>query len=134
MKTIFGPDKLIGKILPQQSASSDGLFFVSQFVIGFQYGNRHFAFNTLTKHCVELGAALEDFPPVSAGEIGASADLTELLRRRFLVPAGMNECAVYEGVSALKRAFLRKQGYSTFTVMPTLACNARCVYCYEAGL
>lgn len=134
MKTIFGPDKLIGKILPQQSASSDGLFFVSQFVIGFQYGNRHFAFNTLTKHCVELSIALESFAPVSAGEISEKSELTELMRMRFLVPEAANECAVYEGVSALKRAFLRKKGYSTFTIMPTLACNARCVYCYEAGL
>lgn len=134
MKTIFGPDKLIEKILPEQSARPDSLFFVSQFVIVFEYKNRHFAFNTLTKHCVETGFRLECGRAFTSGEIASCEELTDLMRRRFLVPDGANECAVYEGVSALKRAFLKKKGYSTYTVLPTLACNARCVYCYEQGL
>jgi sulfatase maturation enzyme AslB (radical SAM superfamily) len=58
----------------------------------------------------------------------------ELIESMFLVPEGRDETAFYNGVSRVMRAYNAKKGWRLFTVLPTTACNARCVYCYEEGI
>lgn len=84
-----------------------------------------YVFNNLTKQCIE-GTL-----PATA-RVGEGYD--ELICAQFLVPSDKDECAYYNEISALMRAFNRKKGIKSYTILPTFRCNARCIYCYEEGV
>ncbi len=125
MTIIQEPDAALKKILRGQKLQPDVYYVPSQFAFPFDHNGKHYIYNTLTKQCVETEL------PISAG-IGEGAD--ELIEGYFLVPEGKDECALYESVSTLKRTYSRKKEIVGYTILPTLACNARCVYCYEEGM
>lgn len=60
-----------------------------------------------------------------------------LIRHRFLVPEGTDEPAFADKVLGVVAA-LDKNGAehkaTSFTILTTTDCNARCYYCYEAGV
>ena len=114
-------DALLQKLLPPQKLRPDVLYRPSQFAL--QVGHR--VWNTLTQECLET-----ELP--QAAYAGQGCD--ELIRRYFLVPEGKDECGFYESISSLTRAYHHKAGYRGYIILPTLGCNARCVYCYEQGM
>ena len=122
---VLPPDAALMKILPLVKPLPDLVYAVSCFVLPFEHRGKSYAFNTLTRQCLEA-------------EIPASAKAGEgfdaLIGRRFLVPENQDECASYLAISSLMRTYTRKKGIGTYTVMPTLGCNARCFYCYQDGM
>ena len=124
MKEIRKPDKTLVKLLPRQKPTPGVVYVRSQFTLSFERDGKSYAFNTLTRQFVE--ATLPE--RCKAGE-----GCDELIETLFLVPEGKDECAFYNSISALMRAFARKKGNGGYTILPTMACNARCVYCYEEG-
>ena len=125
MKTIREADSRASRLLPAQKPDRSILYVPSQFAFAFEEGGRHYVFSTLTKQCVE--SVLPDHARAGEG-------FDDLIESRFLVPQGLDECAIYEGMSRLYRIRTKKNHITSFTVLPTTACNARCVYCYEAGM
>ena len=58
----------------------------------------------------------------------------ELAELRFLVEEDFREEDLYFLVLQVLRSLEKKpDGCSSYTILPTTACNARCVYCYEDG-
>ena len=119
------PDAILAKLLPAERPHPGTAYVPSQFALSFAHKGKNYLFNTLTKQC------LEGTLPATA-QPGEGFD--ELIAARFLVPAGKDECAFYNQISTLMRAYKRKKGLRAYTVLPTLGCNARCVYCYEEGM
>ena len=119
------PDQSLANLLPPARPQPGLRYVPSQFTFPFEDGGRQYVFNTLTKQL------LEGTLPESA-VAGEGCD--ELIAAQFLVPEGKDECALYHSISALIRMYHRKKGYRGYTILPTLACNARCVYCYEEGM
>ena len=113
-------DALLRKVLPPQTPKPGVVYRPSLYALSVD-GR---VWNTLTQQCLE-------------GELPAAARAGEgfdgLIRDYMLVPEGKDECRFYESISALMRAYHQKKGYRGYTVLPTMACNARCVYCYEQG-
>ena len=122
MNTLHEADKTLSKLLPPVEAKLGITYVPSCFSLPFEHEGKRYVFNTLTKQCVET--VLPD--SARAGE-GYDA----LIRALFLVPEDKDECAYYNSISALLRAFGQTQGIQGYTILPTLGCNARCVYCYE---
>lgn len=124
MKIIREGDGTLKKILPPAGLSAEAVYIPSQYALPFAHRGRNYIFHTLTRQCVE-------------GKLPAHAKAGEgsddLIRARFLVPEGSDECGLYSKISALLRAYSQKEGVRGYTILPTFACNARCVYCYEAG-
>ena len=125
MIEIRKPDATLAKLLPPVRLRADVNYIPSQFVLPFEQDGTRYVFHNLTKQCIE-------------GELPASArageGCDELIAAQFLVPEDKDECAYYNQISALMRAYTRKKGVREYVIMPTLGCNARCVYCYEEGM
>ena len=52
-----------------------------------------------------------------------------------MVPEHKNEAESGVSFCKIARALkMKKEGYSSFTILPTTACNAWCVYCFEQEL
>ena len=125
MKEICKADQAIAKILPPVRPASDLVYVPSQFTLSFARKGKRYIYNTLTRQCLEAELPLR----CKAGE-----GHDELIRSLFLVPEGKDECGFYNSVSSLLRVYSHKEGRKGYTILPTLACNARCVYCYEEGM
>ena len=134
MREIWPADPLAGKVLRGQSAVDGRRYRRSQFCLPFEAGGLMYLFHTLTRQCLRLdGAALPEAPFVyDAAEAGDA--LRTLIERRFLVPVEQDECALYEGAIRVMRKLVQRSGMHTYTILPTTACNARCVYCFEADM
>ena len=125
MTEIRKPDATLEKFLPHVRLLPDITYVPSQFILPFGHNGKQYVFHNLTKQCIE-GTL-----PKSA-QVGEGYD--ELITARFLVPEGKDECTYYNQISALMRAYTRKRGFREYTILPTLGCNARCIYCYEEGM
>ena len=125
MIVIHKSDAVLTKLLPPILPRHDINYIPSQFTLPFEHRGKAYVFHTLTKQCIE-GCLPE------AARKGEGFD--ELIAAQFLAPEDKDECAYYQQISALARAFTRKKGIGSYTILPTLGCNARCVYCYEEGM
>ena len=125
IKEICKADSLLSKILPPIKPCYGILYIPSQFAISFEYKNRHYVFNTLTKQCLET---------VLPETLWAGTDKDFLIENMFMVPKDKDEAAYYSSISTLIRAYKKKKGIEVYTILPTLGCNARCIYCYEEGM
>ena len=113
-------DAALRRVLPPQTPQPNVTYRPSMYALSAE-GR---VWNTLTQQCVE-------------GRLPETARAFEgwddLIRSYMLVPEGKDEVRFYMELSALMRACLKSNGYRGYTVLPTLCCNARCVYCYEQG-
>lgn len=82
----------------------------------------------------------KNYPHIRAkrGAISFDANnplMVELCEKHFFVPEHVNEAKFYQDTHTLLRKLaLKKQGYSSYTILSTMLCNARCAYCFEVGL
>ena len=125
MNEIQKPDKNLIKILPKVNVSDENIYVPSQYVISFDHNGKNYLFNNLTKHIVE-----GTLP--SSAKAGEGYD--DLIMAMFLVPEEKDECLYYNSISNLMRTFSYKKGIRSYTILPTLGCNAKCIYCYEEGM
>ena len=125
MKEICKPDAALAKLVLPKKAQSGFVYVPSQYALPFSHNGRQYVFNTFTKQLIE-------------GELPSSAHAGEgfddWIEAMYLVPEDKDECAFYESTARMLRLFGKKKGVSGYTIMPTLGCNARCVYCYEEGV
>ena len=126
MKEICKPDAALAKLVLPQKAQPGISYIPSQYVLSFSYNGNQYVFNVFTKQLIEV----EQEIPASAR---AGERYDDLIEAMFLVPEGKNECATYESITRMMRLYGKKKGVPGYTIMPTLGCNARCVYCYEEG-
>lgn len=132
MRELAKPDGTLKKILPAQKLHPDTEYVRSQFTLPFAHKERNIIYSTLTRQLWELDQPLGE--RFTTSEIETDEDLSTLMQGYFLVPEGKDECAFYEGVSRMLRTLKKPKGIKGYTILPTLACNARCVYCYEEGM
>lgn len=134
MLEIHTRDRLLKKLLLLQTIEPDAIYRLSRFVIPFVYKSRPCLFSTLTKQGFELSEAIAPTRRFFASEIESNAELFILMQGYFLLPVDMDENELYLTISNMLRMYFQKRGIAGYTVLPTFACNARCVYSYEEGI
>ena len=89
------------------------------------------AFNSLTGEFVELTA--KEYDIVNSEIIDDICDAEHLIKKYFLVPLEHDDIQLADEVRSFLDLFEKKEGYRSYTIFTTMACNARCFYCYEFG-
>ena len=88
-------------------------------------GKKQYIYNTLYDSFVRLDGSIEQILEENNTEI-----IQALLRQGIIVNANNDELSKLKEICTCK---LKHKKCYHFTITPTLSCNARCFYCYEAG-
>ena len=139
MKILKHGDERVIKIIKKKHLDGDAGYKVSQFVYQFSEGGRYLLRNTLTKETAELTQSeWKAFEQVrnngAEREYIDNNGLLQLALTGYIVENDLDEIQQYQSVVFLLKTMAKeKPGLKGYTILPTTACNARCVYCYEEG-
>lgn len=132
MKQIRKPDEKIFKLIEVTGVQVNTPLCLSQFAVPLLINDQNILFHTLTRECLIL-----DEEPVPDHDSEYSYDGSDyckmLVSHRFLVKKGTDEAEMYRGLLKVLRALHRPEGITSYTILPTTYCNARCFYCFELG-
>ena len=124
MNSLHKPDAVFARLFLPQKLQPGTCYIPSQFTLPFVHNGKSYVFNVLTKEFLQAELPAKTY----AGEI-----YDALIKAMFLVPEDKDECAYYESVFSMLRLYAGQKKTASYTIFPTLGCNARCVYCYEEG-
>lgn len=134
MITIVEPQRHIADLWGKQSVDEQCTYRMMRYVLRVEHEGRVLLHNVVTGQLVVLSLAetsLLEQLPMQYNEV-----LKSLVDGHYLVSDQFDE---YQQVVKIRKVLMmldnaqRDPGYTTFTILPTTACNARCYYCFEQG-
>ena len=140
MKIIKNGNVSVSKLIEKRDFDSENFFRLSDFAYMFSTEEHHLIQYTLTGMLVEFSDDewsvinnLQDHQ-IKGYELDKSG-LSELIRKRVIVESDTDEYQHYSlVVHVLKTMSNKNDGVKSYIILPTTACNARCIYCYEEGM
>lgn len=108
--------------------NSKKLYCKSKFNIIINKNDKYFVYNTLSKALAELSN--EEHNILFENTIVSELTIP-MIKAGFLVPNDCNEIIRLKEFLSVNKMFVNNKGFSTYTILPTLDCNARCYYCFE---
>ena len=138
MKLIRTGDNKVLKIISCDKIDDNDEYRLSLFTYLFSEGERYLIKNTLSLEVYELTEnewnAVRDHKTIS-GKCIREKEIGQLVFSRCLVKNDHDDVRLYDQVIFLLKAMnKRRKGIGSYTILPTTACNARCIYCYEEGI
>ena len=128
MKSIKPAEKTILSLITQKVPEQGTIMKRSMFVLAYTINGKLYLFHTLSRECFEYdGNRIDDMIRIDHPD----EQLEYLITHRFYVNENADECQTYCSIISMLRMIKSKKGYSTYTILPTTLCNARCFYCYE---
>ncbi|MBQ6767217.1 MAG: hypothetical protein IJP46_00905, partial [Prevotella sp.] len=124
MKIIIPTASMFEQVVGRQKRTDGERYRLMTYVVQQPVTDGLLLYNTLTCSMVLL-------QPDEAADITAQQ---ELIDRWFLVPQEHDDqklCRQVRQMAALLT--LAPKVVTTYTILPTTGCNARCFYCYEQG-
>jgi len=137
MKVLYEGSDRIKKITGKKPVEAD--YRLSGFVYLYNRDDVYRIKNTMT--CEILGLTKDEFEFVSSlkEKTATLQEITDLglehlVQSRFFVDKSYDEVKHYKDVVFILKTMQKAvKGFSKYTILPTTGCNARCVYCFEAG-
>lgn len=132
-------DRKVANIL-QSKLLPDREYHLSPYVFALRERERCLIKNTVTGTVAALSnGEWEQIEGRMGATVGGDtlekAGLSKLVSCGFLVESDTDDYAQYKQLrSLLQMLSAEEPGTKTYTILPTTACNARCVYCYEEGM
>ena len=137
MNTLYEGDKLVKTVIGTKQVKPGTVYRWSDYAVPYSLDGADYLYNNFTKKLYMLDSALEIDAQArfTSDEIDLSDDLKQLVADSFLVPEDKDETETYISFCKIARTMkMNSKGYKGFTILPTTACNARCVYCFEQGM
>lgn len=128
MKIILGKDSVSRRILGEQNPSTKSYRWMN-FLLMVPVEEGCLIWNLLTKVLIFLETTKEQL----LYHWDALPEKEDLVREWFLVPEDMEEWKHYEQMEAMLKLAVKPQKESSYVILPTTVCNARCPYCFETG-
>ena len=139
IECLFSGDPRVRVLLGKQKRAEAGDYVRrSQFVYSLYMRGQYLLFHTLTRRLLLVSPRLIDYFaddrlfPASVLDDELPAKLYE---NHFLVPEHAPESRTYlelKDVMVVKEEL--PQGITSYVILPTTTCNARCFYCFEQGM
>lgn len=138
MKTLLLPDKYIISAIGDGKLPALGIVCrPSLFALPVKLGKKELVFNTFTRQLIEPDELKSLFiAQKSFVYNGDDARIDELIKARFIVNNDTDEAKTLASALKILQLLGTKDSkkHESFVILPTTACNARCFYCYEAGI
>lgn len=133
MRQIVSPSSLTQKILGQQKPKDGTPYRLTTHCVRMERPEGVLLYHTLTGELLLLEKNEAEQLSTLSGAVPAV--LAELVPRRFLVPVETNEMALADQTRDIARRLRGKNiPLTEYLIFTTTACNARCFYCFEAGI
>lgn len=133
MKIIIEQAKLIKLTLGNQEIDNSKNYRLLKFCVYIDYKDVILLYNNLTKEFLLLESA--EYEKIISGQFSSGDSLIDcLISKWFLVPEDNDDMKLSQQITSLARCFCTDKAITTYDILTTTACNARCFYCYEAGV
>ncbi len=133
MRQIVSPVVLVQKILGQQKTDEGTSYRLTTHCVQIQQPEGILLYHTLTGELLMLEREEAEQLQKLSGSVPAA--LTDLIPRRFLIPCGTDEIFLADQTHRIARLLGQKsKAITEYLIFTTTACNARCFYCFEAGI
>lgn len=125
--------KLIKYIVGEQQLDTNLKYRLLNFCVLVDYNNKKLLFNNLTKELLLL--SLKEVEILKSKEYIIDDPIVQLLIRKwFLVPTDNDDLALSNQITKLAKNLQNNKIINMYDIVTTTACNARCFYCFEAGV
>lgn len=134
MKVIKSFSSKIEAFLGKQEIASDKVYRMLAFCIITVEEGQTLVCNLLTRKWISVND--DELNILKNGVAGNLMDATakELAEMWFLVPEDHKDCELCDEIRNFLNAFEKQdRTYTSYSIMTTLDCNARCFYCYQMG-
>ena len=123
MEIISSADKLLIQLLGKQKKISDSAVRPLKWTLKLSVDEGFIIHNFLTGECLFF----ENETDITAGS-------EYMYSRYFFVPEDNDDIKLVEELRLAVRLIDRKKEITSYKILTTTDCNARCFYCYEAGM
>ena len=132
MNIIIPQAKIVEMMVGKQSISEVTEYRLLKFCFYQKYEKALLLYNNLTKEFLELSPAESE---IVLSNYFDTADefVRKLIEKWFLVPIAHDDFKLSDQIVNLTRTLSTDRSVTTYNILPTTACNARCFYCFEAG-
>lgn len=131
MNNIYEKNKLANMLLGKQKIVNDLKYRKLSFVEIIPLDGIFLVYNNLTKQLVEMNS---NEISMLKGKVLPCKENIELIENWFLVPEEHNDIRLSDQLTNFAKMMDTKNYINSFVILPTTDCNARCFYCYEAGI
>lgn len=134
MRTVVEPQQHIAALWSKPEVRNGETFRLMRYVFRVDHESKVLLHNIVTGQLVVLDqeeAKILDVLPAQY-----TSQMKQLVDDHFLVSYQFDEYQQVSGLRTVLRkldALQRNSGITTYTILPTTACNARCYYCFEHG-
>lgn len=129
MEKIMEMAKICHYVLNEQSVEKNIEYRLLRYVAKLDLDGKVLLFNTLTREMFSM----DPFEFQEAMQNANSDSFETLVKSRFLVPLDFDDLKFKNQIFDLHKTFDTSKGITHYIIMPTMACNARCFYCFEHG-
>lgn len=133
MKILINQNTIIKSSIGKQKYIPEKKYRWINFAVTLTYKGNNLIYNNLTKELVSL--TTNEINILQQSNLSVNEDIVkDLIYKWFLVPTDYNEIKLSQQITSLSRLFQPSKNIVNYDILTTTCCNARCFYCYEAGV